>query len=206
MARYFDVNPDNPQQRSISQVAQIVRDDGLIAYPTDSGFAFGCAFGNVRGLDRIRRIRGLDQKHDFTLVVSEFAALGRYVIMDNWTFRAIKAATPGQYTFILKATRDVPRALQNPRKKTVGVRVPTNTTARALLAELDAPLLSSTLLLPGHDDVLTDGWTIKDTLDHELDAVLDSGDVGMNLTTVVDLSGDEPEILRIGAGDPEPFE
>lgn len=206
MARYFEVHPANPQARSLNQVADILRDGGLIAYPTDSAFAFGVRLGNKDGLERIRRLRHLDAHHDFTLVVDEFAKLGEYVQMDNWVFRAIKAATPGQYTFILKATREVPRAMAHPKKKTVGVRVPQHTTALELLRTLDEPLMSSTLLLPGHDDAISDGPTVHAELDNDLDAILDSGDAGTEPTTVVDLSGDAPEILRRGAGDPSPFE
>ncbi len=173
-----------------------------MAYPTDSGFALGVRFGNREGLERIRRLRQLDERHHFTLVVDEFAKLGAFVTMDNWIFRAVKAATPGQYTFILRATKEVPRAMAHPKKRTVGVRIPQNVTALALLATLGEPLMSSSLILPGQDEPLVDGWTIKDTLDHELDAVLDSGDAGTELTTVVDLSGEEPEILRVGAETP----
>lgn len=206
MARYFDVHPANPQPRSLAQVAAILRDGGLVAYPTDSGFALGCAMGSREGLERIRAIRHLDHHHHFTLVISEFAQLGRYAQMDNRIFRAVKAVTPGPYTFIVHATREAPKAMLQPKKKTVGVRVPDHVTARALLAELDAPLMSSTLLLPGEDLPMTDGWTIADTLGNEVDAVLDSGDVGTLPTTVVDLTGDEPEIVRVGAGDPSPFQ
>lgn len=206
MARYFDVHPANPQPRSIAQAAQILRDEGLIAYPTDSSYALGAVLGNASGIERIKRIRELDDKHNFTLVVDEFGKLGHYVAMDNWVFRAIKAATPGPYTFILKATREVPKMMQHPKKKTVGVRIPAHTTTLALLRELDAPLLSSTLLLPGREDPPTDGWEIKELLDHEVDAVIDSGDCGLDPTTVVDLTGDEPVIARLGAGDPGPFE
>jgi tRNA threonylcarbamoyl adenosine modification protein (Sua5/YciO/YrdC/YwlC family) len=207
MARYFDVHPDNPQQRALGQVVDILKAGGLIAYPTDSAFALGCIMGNREGLERIRTIRHLDRHHHFTLVCSEFAQLGTYVQMDNWMFRAVKAATPGPYTFILPATREAPKAMLNERKKTVGVRVPKHTTALALLAALGEPLMSSTLTLPGETEPMTDGWTIADTLGHELDAVLDSGDAGMLATTVVDLSGDEgPEVVRVGAGDPSPFE
>lgn len=205
MAQYFDVHPVNPQPRALSQVADIITEGGLVAYPTDSGFALGVRFGNRDGLERIRRLRQLDERHHFTLVVDEFAKLGEFVTMDNWIFRAVKAATPGQYTFILRATKEVPRAMAHPKKRTVGVRIPQNVTSLALLAALGEPLMSSSLILPGHEEPLVDGWTIKDTLDHELDAVLDSGDAGTELTTVVDLSGDQPEILRVGAGDPAPF-
>lgn len=206
MAQYFDVHPDNPQPRALAQVARILEGGGLIAYPTDSCFALGCALGNAQGIERIRRIRQLDDKHHFTLVVDEFAKLGAYVEMDNWAFRAVKAATPGPYTFILKASREVPKMMQHPKKRTVGVRIPDHRTTLALLKTVGAPLLSSTLLLPGHDESLTDGWGIKELLDHQIDAVLDSGDCGVEPTTVVDLSGDEPVVDRVGAGDPSPFE
>lgn len=206
MAKYLDVHPDNPQPRAIAQAAQILRDGGLIVYPTDSGFALGALLGNVDGIRRIKNIRQLDDKHNFTLVVDDFAKLGQYVEMDNWVFRAVKAATPGRYTFILKATREVPKMMQHPKKKTVGVRIPEHKTVTALLQALDQPLLTSTLLLPGDDVPPTDGWQIKELLDHQVDAVLDSGDVGLVATTVVDLTGDEPVVARHGAGDPAPFE
>ncbi|MDO5066235.1 MAG: L-threonylcarbamoyladenylate synthase [Propionibacteriaceae bacterium] len=206
MAQYFDVHPDNPQPRSLAQATRILEQGGLIAYPTDSCYALGCALGNAEGLERIRRIRRLGDRHHFTLVISEFAQLGPYVEMDNWVFRAVKAATPGPYTFILKASREVPRMMQHPRKRTIGVRVPQHRTTLALLEAHGQPLVSSTLLLPDHDEPLVDGWGIKELLDHEIDAVLDSGDCGIEPTTVVDLSGEEPEVLRVGAGDPSQFE
>lgn len=206
MARYYEVHPDNPQPRAISQVAELLRYGGLVAYPTDSCFALGAILGNAEGIQRIKTIRELDDKHHFTLVVDEFAKLGQYVEMDNWVFRAVKAATPGPYTFILKATREVPKMMQHPKKRTVGVRIPAHTTALALLAELHAPMLSSTLLLPGQEDPPIEGWVIKDLLDNQVDAVVDSGDCGVEPTTVVDLTGDEPVIARLGAGDPSPFE
>lgn len=206
MARYYDVHPANPQPRSVAQVADILRNGGLVVYPTDSSFALGCLLGSTKGIERIKAIRKLDDKHNFTLVVDEFSKLGQYVEMDNWIFRSVKAATPGPYTFILKATREVPKAMQHPKKRTVGVRIPQHTTALALLAELDAPLLSSTLILPDLEEQPTEGWAIKEILEHQVDAVLDSGDVGIEPTTVVDLTGDEPVIAWLGAGDPEPFE
>lgn len=206
MARYFDVHPDNPQPRALAQVADIVRAGGLVAYPTDSGYALGCRLGNRDGLDRIRALRRLDDKHHFTLVCSAFAQLGQYVQMDNDVFRAVKAATPGAYTFILTATREAPKAMLHPKKRTVGVRVPDHTTALALLNTLGEPLVSSTLILPGEIEPMTDGWQVNDELGAQLDAVLDSGDCGLEPTTIVDLSGDEVEITRYGAGDPTPFE
>ncbi|MDN3244325.1 MULTISPECIES: L-threonylcarbamoyladenylate synthase [unclassified Streptomyces] len=206
MAKYFDVHPDNPQPRSIAQVADSVRSGALIAYPTDSCYALGCRLGSRDGTDRIRSIRQLDNRHHFTLVCQDFAQLGQFVQIDNDVFRAIKASTPGSYTFILPATREVPRMLQHPKKKTVGVRIPDHVVAQALLAELGEPLLSSTLLLPGEDEPMTQGWEIKDRLDHVLDAVVDSGDCGTEPTTVVDFSGGEAEIVRRGAGDTDRFE
>ena len=206
MARYFDVHPDNPQARSIAQVADIVREGGVIAYPTDSCFALGCAMGNVHGLARIREIRHLDERHHFTLVCADFAQLGQYVQVSTAMFRTVKACTPGSYTFILPASREVPRKLQDPKKMTVGVRIPKHTVVQALLNELGEPIVSSTLLLPDEAEPLTVGWDIKERLDHLVDAVVDSGDCGVEPTTVVDLSGEEPVILRVGAGDPTRFE
>ncbi|PWU56051.1 threonylcarbamoyl-AMP synthase [Micromonospora sp. S4605] len=206
MARYYDVHPDNPQPRALRQVVDLIRDGGLVAYPTDSCYALGCQLGNRDGLDRIREIRHLDDRHHFTLVCRDFAQLGQLVKVSNAAFRLVKASTPGSYTFILPATREVPRRLLHPRKRTVGVRVPDHTVAQALLAELGEPLLSSTLVLPGEDEPLTRGWEIKERLDHLVDAVLDAGDCGKEPTTVVDLSQPEPEILRRGAGDPSRFE
>ncbi|NJC84568.1 L-threonylcarbamoyladenylate synthase [Planosporangium mesophilum] len=206
MARYYDVHPDNPQARSIRQVVELVRGGGLIAYPTDSCFALGCQLGNREGRDRIREIRHLDERHHFTLVCRDFAQLGQFVQVSNSAFRLVKACTPGSYTFILPATPEVPRRLLHPKKRTVGVRVPGHPVAQALLAELGEPLLSSTLLLPGEDEPMTQGWEIKERLDHLVDAVIDAGDCGTEPTTVVDLSQPEPEILRRGAGDPSRFE
>jgi tRNA threonylcarbamoyl adenosine modification protein (Sua5/YciO/YrdC/YwlC family) len=206
VARYFDVHPQNPQPRSIAQVAAIVRDGGVIAYPTDSCFALGAQMGNVRALERIREIRHLDERHHFTLVCADFAQLGQYALPSNAMFRTVKAATPGPYTFILPASREVPRKLQNPSKRTVGIRIPKHPVVQALLAELGEPLVSSTLLLPGETDPLTDGWDIKERLDHVLDAVVDSGECGVEPTTVVDLSGDEAVVLRAGGGDVSRFE
>ncbi|GAA4875134.1 MULTISPECIES: L-threonylcarbamoyladenylate synthase [Saccharopolyspora] len=206
MAKYFDVHPRNPQPRAIGQIVDLLERDGLIAYPTDSGFALGCELGNRSGMQRIRAIRNLGDRHHFTLVCQNFAQLGQFVHISNAVFRAIKAATPGQYTFILPATGEVPRRLLHPKKKTVGIRIPDHVTTQALLDALGEPLLSSTLLLPGEDEPMTQGWEIKERLDHQLDAVLDSGDGGVEPTTVVDFSTGEPEVVRRGGGDPSRFE
>src|SRR5579864_4447168 len=206
MARYFDIHPANPQRRAITQVADIVRAGGVIAYPTDSCYALGCQLGNKDGMARIRSIRGLDERHHLTLVCQDFAQLGQFVNVPNPVFRAIKAATPGSYTFILPATKEVPRILQHPRKKTVGVRIPRHEVTQALLAELGEPLVSTTLLLPGQDEPMTQGWEIADQLGNDLDAVVDSGDCGTEPTTVIDFSQGKPEILRRGAGDTAAFE
>ncbi|MEU3460486.1 L-threonylcarbamoyladenylate synthase [Streptomyces sp. NPDC006733] len=206
MARYFDVHPANPQPRIISGVADSIRSGALVAYPTDSCYALGCRLGNREGIERIRSIRNLDDRHHFTLICQNFSQLGQFVQIDNDVFRAIKAATPGSYTFILPATKEVPRQLQHPKKRTVGVRIPDHVVTQALLAELGEPLVSSTLLLPGESEPMTQGWEIKELLDHAVDAVVDSGDCGTEPTTVIDFSNGEPEILRRGAGDPARFE
>jgi len=206
MARFFDVHPQDPQPRSVSQIAEIVRSGGLIAYPTDSCYALGAQLGNKDALDRIRTIRQLDDKHHFTLVCKDFAQLGQFVMIDNDVFRSIKAVTPGSYTFILPATKDVPRRMMHPKKKTVGVRIPRHNFVHALLAELGEPLLSSTLLLPGEDEPLTQAWEIKERLDHVVDAVVEAGDVGAEPTTVVDFSSGAAEVVRRGTGDTSRFE
>ena len=205
MARYFDVHPRDPQPRVIAQTVALLRDDALIAYPTDSCYALGFELDSPTGADRIRQIRKLDDKHDFTLVCSDFAQLGQFVHLGNAAFRSIKGATPGPYTFILTATREVPKRLAHPKKKTVGVRIPDHPVVRALLRELGKPLVSSTLLLPGAEEPMTDGWSIKEELDHLVDAVLDAGDCGTSPTTVVDWSQDFPEVVREGAGDVSRF-
>lgn len=206
MARYLDVHPDNPQPRAIAQVVALLEDGGLVAYPTDSGYALGCRMDDREGADRIRRIRNLDDRHHFTLVCADFAQLGHFVMVDNAAFRSIKAATPGPYTFILRATSEVPRRLAHPKKKTVGVRIPEDTVAQAIVAALGEPILSSSLILPGSTEALTDGWAIKEELDHVVDAVVDGGERGSEPTTVVDFSDGAPEVVRVGAGDPSRFE
>jgi tRNA threonylcarbamoyl adenosine modification protein (Sua5/YciO/YrdC/YwlC family) len=207
VARYYDVHPVDPQPRAIAQVVDLLRHDGLVAYPTDSCYALGIQLGNRDGLERIKKLRRLDDKHHFTLVCRHFAQLGQLVQLNNTAFRAVKAATPGPYTFILPATSEVPKRLMHPKKRTVGVRIPDHPVAQALLEELGEPLLSSTLLMPDTDMPMTDGWQIKDELDQWLDAVIDSGECGSEPTTVVDFSSDGPPVVaRVGAGDPSRFE
>ncbi len=206
MARYVDLHPENPQARLVEQVVQAVRDDALIAYPTDSGYALGCRLGNRDGRDRILRIRELDERHHFTLVCKDFSQLGQFVHVDNSAFRAIKAATPGPYTFILPATTEVPRRLLHPKKRTVGVRIPDHVVVQALLEAWGEPLLSSTLILPGETEARTEGWEIKEELDHVVDVVIDAGEVTAEPTTVIDWSSGAPEVVRLGAGDVSRFE
>lgn len=206
MARYLEIHPDNPQPRTVAQVVAILRDGGLVAYPTDSGYALGAQLGDQRAKDRIRDIRRLDDKHHYTVVCKDFAQLGQFVHIDNAVFRAIKAATPGAYTFILPATHEVPRRLLHPKKRTIGVRIPSHAVVQAILAELGEPLLSSTLILPGETEAMTDGWSVKEALDHQVEAVVESGQTGSEPTTVIDFSDGLAHVVRVGAGDPARFE
>lgn len=206
MARYVDVHPKDPQPRAIAQVVQMLTDGAVIAYPTDSSYALGCQLGNIEGAKRIRSLRHLDDRHDLTLVCADFAQLGQLVVLDNAAFRAIKAVTPGPYTFILQASEEVPRRLAHPKKKTVGVRIPAHRVVQALLRELGEPMVSSTLLMPDAEEPMTDGWQIKEALDHQVDAVIDAGECGVEPSTVVDWSAGYPEVVRVGVGDPSRFE
>ena len=201
MATYLGGHPVDPQPRALRTAVDRLRDGALIAYPTDSGYALCAMLVNQATKDRIMTIRHLDDKHHFTLICRDFAQLGQFVIIDNAVFRAIKAATPGPYTFILPATKEVPRRLMHPKKKTVGVRIPEHPVVRELLAELGEPLLSSTLILPGESEPMSEGWLVKDELDHQVDLVIDSGECGTEPTTVVDFSDGQAEVVRIGAGD-----
>ncbi|GAA1729923.1 L-threonylcarbamoyladenylate synthase [Aeromicrobium alkaliterrae] len=205
MARFIDIHPQNPQQRAVDQAVDLLRSGGLIAFPTDSGYALGAQIGNADALDRIRAIRRLDDKHHFTLICHDFSQLGQFVHVDNTVFRAIKSATPGPYTFILPATREVPKRLLHAKKKTVGARIPDHAVTQAIVATLGEPILTSTLILPGETESMVDAWTIKETLDHDLEAVVDSGEVSPSPTTVVDFLDGVPEVVRVGAGDPAPF-
>lgn len=200
-AKYLDIHPEDPQPRLIQQAVAALEEGGLIAYPTDSCYALGCRLGDADGLERIRRIRQVGKDHHFTLVCADFAQLGQYVLVSNPTFRLVKNATPGPYTFILPATREVPRKMAHPKKHTVGVRIPDHRVAHALVEALGEPILSSTLLLPGQEDPPSEGWVVQDLLGEQVDVIIDSGEVGIEPTTVVDLTGSEPVIAREGAGD-----
>jgi tRNA threonylcarbamoyl adenosine modification protein (Sua5/YciO/YrdC/YwlC family) len=200
MAQYFAVHPQNPQARFIARAVEIVRAGGLMAYPTDSCYALGCHIGDKSAMERIRRIRDVDERHHFTLVCRDLSELGQYAMVDNIQYRVLKAATPGSYTFILKATREVPKRLLYPKRNTIGLRVPQHPVVRALVEQMQEPILSSTLMLPGDDLPLNDGEEIRHRLEHEVDVVLDGGPCGVIPTTVVDLTGDVPVILRHGRG------
>jgi tRNA threonylcarbamoyl adenosine modification protein (Sua5/YciO/YrdC/YwlC family) len=206
VARYLDIHPENPQPRLLQQVVDALREDALIAYPTDSGYALGSRIGNRDGRDRILTIRGLDERHHFTLVCKDFSQLGQLVHVDNAAFRAIRGVTPGPYTFILPATPEVPKRLLHPKKRTVGVRIPDHTLVHALLDLLGEPLLSSTLILPGETEPRTMGWEVKEELDHVVDIVVEAGETPAEPTTVVDWSEGAPEVMRVGAGDPSRFD
>ena len=206
MARFVDLHPENPQVRLVGKIIDALRDDALIAYPTDSGYALGCQLGNRDGRDRILRIRQLDEPHHFTMMCKDFAQLSQFVHLDNSAFRAIKAATPGPYTFILPATSEVPRRLMHPKKRTVGVRIPYHRVVCALLETLGEPMLTSTLILPGEQEARTMGWDVKEELDHQVDIVVEAGETIAEPTTVVDWSEGYPVLTRVGAGDPSRFE
>lgn len=206
MATFVEVHPDNPQPHRVGKVVDRLRQGALVAFPTDSGYALGGRLDDQEIKDRIRDIRSLDDRHHYTLLCADFAQLGQLVHVDNSVFRAIKAATPGPYTFILPATKEVPRRLLHAKKKTVGVRIPSHPLSRALLEGLGDPMLISTLLLPGEEQTPTFGWDVKEALDHQVDIVIDAGEISTEPTTVVDLSGDGAVIARHGAGDLAPFE
>lgn len=205
MAQYFVIHPTHPQPRLLQQAAQIIHGGGLIVYPTDSCYALGCQIGNKDAMDRIRAIRDVDERHHFTLVCRDLSEISHYAQVDNAAYRLLKATTPGSYTFILRATREVPRRLQNPKRKTIGLRIPQHPVALGLLEQLDEPLLSSTLLLPGDELPLNDAQEIRERLEHRVELVLDAGSCGIEMSTVVDLTAAAPQILRVGKGDPSPF-
>lgn len=206
MAEYFSLHPQNPQERLVKQVVERLRTGAVMAYPTDSAYALGCHLGDKKALDRLRRIRRVDDKHNFTLVCRDLSEIAAYARVSNTVYRLLNASTPGAYTFILEATRDVPRRLLHPKRRTIGIRVPDNRIVLALLQELGEPILSTTLILPGQSLPMTDAEEIRDRLDHEVDVIIDGGNCGFEPTTVVSLVGDQPEIIRLGCGDPAPFQ
>ncbi|MBU3069872.1 threonylcarbamoyl-AMP synthase [Aestuariicella sp. G3-2] len=205
MAQFFQIHPENPQPRLIKQAVEIIRAGGLVAYPTDCAYALGCHIGDKMALDRIRAIRQLDKHHNFTLVCRDLSELATYARVDNQTFRLLKGHMPGAFTFILEATSEVPKRLMHAKKKTIGMRVPDNPIALALLEELGEPLMTSSLLMPGDTVPLTDPYDIRETLEHQLELVIDGGFCGMEATTVIDLTGDAPELVRQGCGDASDF-
>lgn len=205
MIQYIAIHPETPQPRLIKQAADIIRGGGVVVYPTDSCYALGCRLDDKDALERIRQIRHLGDKHHFTLACRDLSQLGTYAKVDNRVYRLLKSTTPGAYTFILQATKEVPRRLWHPKKSTVGLRVPDHRIALALLEELGEPMLSSSLLLPGEEVPMTDSWEIRERLEHEVDLVIDGGYCGIEPTTVIDLSGDDVELIRQGQGDLAPF-
>lgn len=205
MSQFFQIHPVTPQKRLVHQAVEILRHGGVIVYPTDSAYAIGCHLGDKQAADRIKRIRRLDDKHNFTLMCRDLSDVGIYAKVDNTQYRLLKNFTPGPYTFILDATSEVPRRLQHPKRKTIGLRVPDNAIIQAILGELGEPIMSCTLILPDDDEPMTDPDAIREQLEHQLDLIIDGGFCGMEATTVVNMSGPVPEVTRVGKGDPEPF-
>jgi len=206
MSQFFQIHPENPQKRLIVQACDIIRKGGLVVYPTDSGYALGCHIGDKGAMDKIRRIRQLDDDHNFTLVCRDLSEISTYAKVNNSVYRAIKAHTPGAYTFVLPATKEVPRRLQHSKRKTIGLRIPNNLIALALLEELNEPLMSSTMIFPGDDMPMTDPEDIMDRVGKLVDLIIDGGAGGAVPTTVIEFIDDMPEIVRVGLGDPSPFE
>lgn len=206
MSQFFQIHPENPQKRLIVQACDIIRKGGLVVYPTDSGYALGCHIGDKGAMDKIRRIRQLDADHNFTLMCRDLSEISTYAKVNNSVYRAIKANTPGAYTFVLPATKEVPRRLQHPKRKTIGIRIPNNLIALALLEELNEPLMSSTMIFPGEDMPMTDPEDIMVRVGKQVDLIIDGGAGGAVPTTVIEFIDDMPEIVRVGLGDPSPFE
>lgn len=206
MSQFLQIHPENPQPRLIAQAVQIIRKGGVVVYPTDSGYALGCHLGDKQSVNKIRRIRGLSDKHNFTLICRDLSELGTYAQVDNSAYRLLRSHTPGPYTFILKATSEVPKRLMQAKRKTIGLRVPDNAITQALLAHLNEPLMSVTMMLPGEVLPLTDPYDIKQSHEHELDLIIDGGYCGMEPTSIIDLVDGAPKVMRRGQGDVSDFE
>ncbi|NBF01498.1 threonylcarbamoyl-AMP synthase [Pseudomonas sp. Fl5BN2] len=205
MSQFFQIHPENPQPRLIKQAVEIIRGGGVVIYPTDSSYAVGCQMGDKGAIERVRRLRQLDDKHNFALICSDLSQLGLFAKIDTGTFRLLKAHVPGPYTFILNATREVPRLLLHPKRRTIGLRVPSNPIALALLAELGEPLMSVSLIMPGDTEALSDPYEMRQLLEHQVDLIIDGGFGSTESSTVISLADGEPELIRAGCGDPAPF-
>lgn len=205
MSQFFQIHPENPQQRLINQAVEIINKGGVIVYPTDCAYALGCHLGDKSAVEKIKRIRKLDDKHNFTLVCRDLSEIGTYAKVNNSDYRLLKSHTPGAYTFILNATTEVPRRLMHPKRRTIGLRIPENTIALHLMEALGEPIMSTSLIMPGDELPLTDPYEIRDLLQHDVDLVIDGGYCGMEATSVISLVNDAPEIVREGAGDVSDF-
>lgn len=206
MSRYSTIHPENPQRRVLDQAVEVLRSGGVIVIPTDSCYALGCLTGDKDAMERVRQIRAVDDRHHFTLMCRDLSDIGKYARVDNARYRLLKATTPGPYTFILEGTRDLPRRILHPKRKTIGIRVPDHIVAQALLDVLGEPLLTTTLIMPGEQEPMTEGWEIRERLENFVDLVVDGGYCGTQPTTVIDLTADVPEVIRVGRGSPSPFE
>ena len=205
MSQFFQIHPKDPQSRLIKQAVEIIRKGGVVVYPTDSAYALGCQMGNKNAVERVRTLRKLDKQHNFTLLCCDLSQMGLFAKIDTANFRLLKAHIPGPYTFVLNATREVPRLVMHEKRRTIGMRVPSNPIVLALLAELGEPLMSVSLILPGDEEPMTDPYEIRQRLEHHVDLIVDGGFGDFKASTVIDLTGDEPEVIRVGCGDPTPF-
>jgi tRNA threonylcarbamoyl adenosine modification protein (Sua5/YciO/YrdC/YwlC family) len=205
VSQFFQIHPENPQSRLIKQAVEIIRRGGVVVFPTDSSYALGCQIGDKSAVERVRRLRQLDDKHNFTLICADLSQLGLFAKVDTGAFRLLKAHTPGPYTFILNATREVPRLLMHPKRRTIGLRVPAHPIALALTQELGEPLMSVSLIMPGESEPLNDPFEMRQVLEKHVDLIIDGGFGGAAVSTVINMAGDEPEIVRVGCGDPAPF-
>lgn len=206
MSQFYQIHPENPQARLIRNAVDIIHNGGVVVYPTDSGYALGCHIGDKKALERICNIRNIDKDHNFTLVCRDLSELSEYTRVDNSAYRLLKSNTPGPYTFIFKGSKEVPKRLLNPKRKTIGIRVPDNAIVQALLAELQEPIMSTTLIMPGEERAEYDPEHIRDILEHQVDLIINGGHLGEHPTTVIDFSDDEVKVIRVGEGDPSPFE